>query len=349
MLRYARFAAAVIFGLPATAHAAPFGELPFAATGAVATCLRATGAPGELVRSSRTGARFLRVGSAGLADSGFVATGAPQGECPQVASRPNGAAVIAQSGSGLWVATRNPGGAWTAPAKLAPEASRAAVAVADSGAAVVAWIELGAANRFTVKAMRRAPGGAFGAAETLGSARSLSEYSLDGSVKAAIAADAEALVLWTQPPADRETRQMPVNVSIAPPGGAFGGAQRVGLTQATSAPALAAAVDGRALAVFSTGREVQVAERPPGGAFGAPIPLAPVREPLVVLPAAAIGANGAAVVGWYGLFNQGVSAVARAATGPFGEPVALAAATGLPGLRDDTWGSPARARGSSRS
>src|SRR5262249_50388284 len=152
---------------------------------------------------------------------------------------------LAQAGSGLWIATRDPGGTWTAPAKLAPEASRAAVAVADSGAAVVAWIELGAANRFTVKAMRRPARGAFGAAETLGSARSLSEYGIDGAVRAAIAADGEAFVLWTQPPADLKTRRLPVNVSIAPPAGAFAAAQRVGLTQASSAPALAAAPDGR--------------------------------------------------------------------------------------------------------
>src|SRR5262249_54306217 len=157
-----------------------------------------------------------------------------------------------------------------------------------------AWIELGAANRFTVKAMRRPAGGAFGAAETLGSARSLSEYGIDGAVRAAIAADGEAFVLWTQPPADLKTRRLPVNVSIAPPAGAFAAAQRVGLTQASSAPALAAAPDGRALAVFSTGPEVQVAERPPGGAFGAPAKLAAEKEPFVVLPAAAIGPGGEA-------------------------------------------------------
>jgi hypothetical protein len=233
-MRIVTLALALAVLAPATANAAPVGELPFAATGAAATCLRATGAPGELVRSSRTGARFLQAGPAGIAESGFVETGTPQAECPQVASRPNGAAVIAQAGSGLWVATRDsdtPPGAWSKPAKLAPDASRAAVAIADSGAAVVAWIEPGSTDRFTVKAMRRPAGGAFGPAETLGEARSSSEYALEGSVRAAIAADGEALVLWTQPPSDRDTGRMPVNVSIAPPGGAFAAAQRVGLTQ----------------------------------------------------------------------------------------------------------------------
>jgi len=335
-MRVAALALALAALVPAAAAAAPFGELPFASTGATATCLRATGAPGELMRSSRTGARFLQVGAGGIAESGLVETGTPQGECPQVASRPNGAAVIAQSGSGLWVATRDPGAGWTKPAKLAPEASRAAVAVADSGAAVVAWLEPGAGNGFSIKAIRRAPGGAFGAAETLGSARSSTEYVVGGSVRAAIAADGEAFVLWTQPPADRVTRRMPVNVAIAKADGAFAAAQRLGVTQAASAPALAAGPDGRALAVFSAGNAVMAAERAPGGAFGVPITLAAgLKEPFVVLPAVTIGSGGAAVVGWYGLLSQGVSAVARAGAGPFGAPLALAAPAGAPGHDDD--------------
>jgi hypothetical protein len=334
-MRVAALTLALAVLAPASASAAPFAEVPFAATAATATCLRATGAPGELVRSSRTGARFLQAGAGGIAESGFVETGAPQGECPPVASRPNGAAVIAQSGSGLWVATREPAGTWTKPAKLAPEASRAAVAVADSGAAVVAWIEPGAARRFTVKAMRRPAGGAFGVEETLGGARSSTGYALEGSVRAAIAAGGEALVLWTQPPSDRATRRMPVNVSIAPPGGAFAAPQRVGITQLASAPALAAAPDGRALTVFSDGKDVMVAERAPGGGFGAPATLAAVKEPSAVLPAVAIGSGGAAVVGWHGLYSQGVSAVARAGTGPFGAPVALAAPAGVSGRGDE--------------
>jgi hypothetical protein len=332
MLRFALFAASMVLLAPATASAAPFGELPFLATGAAATCLRATGAPGELIRSSRNGARFLHAGPTGIAETGLVETGTPQEECPQVAARPSGAAVIAQSGSGLWVATRDPGGGWTKPARLAPEASRAAVAVADSGAAVVAWLEPGSGKRFTVKAMRRPAGGAFGAAETLGDASSSTEYLIEGTVRAAIAADGEALVLWTQPPADRKTRLMPVNVSIAPPGAAFAAARRVGLTVATSSPALAAGPDGRALAVLVGGRDVQLAERPPGGAFGAPVAVASVTEPFAVLPAVAVGSGGAAVVGWYGLFSQGVSAVARTQTGPFGKPVTLSAPAGAPGL-----------------
>jgi len=337
MLRPILFAAFAALVVPASASAAPFGELPFSAADTGATCLRATGAPGELARSTRSGTRLLSVGAGGIAETDLVATGAPQGECAQVAASPSGAGVIAQSGSGLWVATREPGtppAPWTKPAKLALEATRAAVAVTDSGAAIVAWLEPGASGRFDVRAMRRPAGGQFGAAETLGSARSESEFAFEGSVRAAIAASGEAFVLWTQPPAGSDSEQMPVDVAIAPAGGPFGSAQRVGLTHASSVPALAAGPDGRALVALATLTQLQVAERAPGGAFAAPTRLASFKEPFVAIPAAAMGPGGAAIVGWYGLFSQGVGAAARAAAGPFGAPVALAAPAGTPGLDD---------------
>jgi len=43
---------------PAAASAAPFGEPPFTPVSGEATCLRATGVPGELVRWTSTGARL---------------------------------------------------------------------------------------------------------------------------------------------------------------------------------------------------------------------------------------------------------------------------------------------------
>jgi hypothetical protein len=334
MLRVALLVAAAALLAPATVSAAPFGELPPTAVPGSATCLRATGAPGELMRSSPTGARFLNVTPTGLADAGGVVTGVATGECPQVAARPGGAGIVAQAGAGLWVATREPGGAWGAPAKLAPEASRAAVAVADSGAAVVAWLEPAGKTRFSVKAMRRAAGGGFSPATTLGAGRSSDEYSPQGSVRVAIAADGEAIVVWTQPPPDKETLRVPVLAAIAPAGGGFGAAQRIGEALATSVPALDAEPGGRALVAFWTGEEVRVAERAPAGAFTAAATVARVRDPYVTNLAVAIGPSGAAVVGWYALLAQGVGAVARAAAGPFGAPVTLVAG-GLAGVGKD--------------
>jgi hypothetical protein len=82
----------------APASAVPFGELPFTPVAGSATCLRATGAPGELVRSSPTGARFMTVSPAGVAEAGGVTTGVASQQCPQAAARPGGAGVVAQAG-----------------------------------------------------------------------------------------------------------------------------------------------------------------------------------------------------------------------------------------------------------
>jgi hypothetical protein len=100
MLRRSLFATILVLAAPATASAAPFGELPSTAVSGSATCLRATGAPGELVRSSPSGARFLNVTSAGATDAGGVVTGVASAECPRVAARPNGAGIVAKPAQG---------------------------------------------------------------------------------------------------------------------------------------------------------------------------------------------------------------------------------------------------------
>lgn len=335
MHRFALLAAAAVLILPATASAAPYGELAPLPAGGAATCLRATGAPGELVRSSPTGARLMTVTAAGIADAGVVPTGVSADECPQVAARPGGAGVVAQSGSVLWVATRDPGGAWGAPVRLGERASRAAVAVADDGAAVVAWLEADSGGGFTVKAARRPAGGGFAAAVALGTGSSGRGFSQQASIRAAMGAGGDAIVLWTQPPIDPATSRVPVQAAIAPAGGAFGPAQRLGETVATSAPALAAAPDGRALAAFWDGRAVQVAERAPGTGFAGARRVASAEDPYAVTPAVAIGSGGAAVLGWEGLLRQEVRAVSRAGAGAFGAPVTIAAPTAVPGLSEE--------------
>jgi hypothetical protein len=310
------------------AAAAPFGELSPLYAGAAASCLKATGAPGELVRSSPTGVRFLAVTPAGIADAGGVTTGVAQGECPQAAARPSGAGIVAQAGAGLWVSARDPGGAWGAPVRLADHAARAAAGVADSGAAVVAWLEPGAGGKVDVKAALRAPGGGFGPAATLASGGSARDITFLATVRAAMSAVGEAIVAWTLP----LEGGMPLQAAIAPAGGAFGAPQRLGATRAGVAPALAAAPDGHALAAFWDGRAVRVSERAPGAAFGPARRLAAVTDQFGVYPAAAVGDGGAAVVVWQAALDQSVTAVARPRAGAFGAPVRLVApveATGV--------------------
>src|SRR4051794_8020716 len=163
---------------PASASAARFGEPPFTALSSSATCLRATGLPGELVRWTGTGASFLQAGPTGLTPGAEVPAGGQLVDCPVVASQPNGAGVLAfvrQDGGatpGVGVSLREPGGTWSPPATLegAPPFAPPAVAVSERGDAVLAWAEpVGAFEKQTyrVRVARRPAGGAFRAPQTL--------------------------------------------------------------------------------------------------------------------------------------------------------------------------------------
>ena len=89
-------ALALLLAAPASASAAPFGELPFRSRSGSATCLRATGAPGELVRATEHAEpRSCSAGPDGLRR--LVANCRPNAlvDCPQAMARPSGAGVVA--------------------------------------------------------------------------------------------------------------------------------------------------------------------------------------------------------------------------------------------------------------
>src|SRR4051812_42492721 len=79
---------------PATTSAAPLAELPFQTVPDGVSCVRATGAPGELVAWAPEGARFARATPAGLTATTTAALGALTG-CPEGAAQANGAGVVA--------------------------------------------------------------------------------------------------------------------------------------------------------------------------------------------------------------------------------------------------------------
>ena len=58
----------LLLAAPASASAAPFGELPSIATTTFADCTRATGAPGEIVQRINGGAAVQRLGPSGLTE-----------------------------------------------------------------------------------------------------------------------------------------------------------------------------------------------------------------------------------------------------------------------------------------
>src|SRR3954454_13380042 len=110
-----RVALALLLLMPATADAAPFGELPFQSLPGPARCLRATGVPGELVRWAPDGVEFFQATRSGFGPPAHVVLGEASGVCPIVVSQPSGAALIVQQArdnSGLELAVREPGGDW---------------------------------------------------------------------------------------------------------------------------------------------------------------------------------------------------------------------------------------------
>src|SRR4051794_20454926 len=142
------------FSVPAVA--APFREVPFGVFGQEAPCVRATGAPGELVSLvGDAGAQLQRVGLGGISAAGFVGISGYD-RCPTVAGQANGAAVLAAvraalmddgssapvGASSLEVSVRNAGGGFGAPMSVARGdrslGKQLAVAISARGDAVMA-------------------------------------------------------------------------------------------------------------------------------------------------------------------------------------------------------------------
>src|SRR5215207_4481963 len=78
-----------------TALAAPFGEPAFQIPGGVTGCLAATGAPGELIATTGSGAVALQAGPAGVTARTPLPYDEEGSGCPAVAAQSNGAGVAA--------------------------------------------------------------------------------------------------------------------------------------------------------------------------------------------------------------------------------------------------------------
>jgi hypothetical protein len=331
MLRVALFATCAALLTPAAASAAPFGELPFQPFAGGVSCLRATGAPGELAAWAPDGIRFLHATPTGLAPAGSVRLGPPS-DCPVVAAQPNGAGVAAagvvtRTAIDLAVALREPGGGWGVPA-VTRQPEGAAVtdlgaAVSEAGDAVVIWRDLRLSGREVVsrvRAIRRRAGGRFGQPETLDDTGTLD---FGGTVAAGVAADGSVVALWSRTKIKGRSVASLAMSSIAAPGAPFGAPVR--LASGLAGPvALAVAPDGRALAALNRERDFAVAERAPGGAFGA---VEKIGEGALSFnaPAVALRPDGAALIAWGGDALSGVTAVRRSGPGAFGPPVEVVA------------------------
>jgi hypothetical protein len=329
---------ALLLMLPSIARAAPFGEVAFRPADGTATCLRATGLPGEVVRSTAAGAQFLRAGPGGLTPLADVASEGEAEACPQAAARPNGVGIVAFAQSTALdgpdllarVALREPGGAWGPQTDLVSlsdiaSAHPLAADVSERGDGLVAIAGFNGAKRFQVVAARRAPGAAFGAAETLFTAGA--GASSQARVLAGVAANGDSIVAWSFQARSNQPREL--WVAIAPAGAPFGAPAKVGMLRAASSFGLAVGAGGHALLAFATGNEVLVAERAPGAGFAPPARVGTSSDVVRVTVTAAIRGDGGAVVAWNNALAGDVQAVLRPGPGAFGAPVALAPESGL--------------------
>ncbi|MDA0185325.1 hypothetical protein OJ997_33780, partial [Solirubrobacter phytolaccae] len=316
----------ILLAAPATASAAPFGELPFQPAGGAAACLKPTGKPGELVRWVRGGVQLMEARADGLHATG----GAPLGTytaCPAVASDANGAAVLAAPlKNGVRIALREPGAVtWSAPVTL-PEIQTWGISAAVSarGDAVLAWMEGDLEGRVRIRGVRRAAGGAVGAVEELVPWQEEGGYEV--GVEVGMSAAGEAIVVHSEPSGERDGDEETVRVlaRIAPPGGPLGPPRTLVTARSDTPPALAVAPDGRALVALGGFNDMQLYERAPGGDF-APLQVLEVGS-LFGRLALDLQPNGAAVVAWRQGDYDPIRAIVRGGPGRFNPPLAAAEA-----------------------
>jgi hypothetical protein len=322
---------AVLAAAP-VAHAAPLGELPFAPVPdrGVATCVERTGAAGLalLGTSSRrqTATDLMTVRDGQITRTGRVRIGRLF-TCPRIAEAEGGAAVVAGSVAHrrgtrfeVLVAIREPGGRFGPPVRLGDGGLAPAVAVSPAGHAVVLWIEPAGDGRLRAVAARRAPGGEFGAPETLASWRGQFP---DTRVAAAMDATGATTLLWAREVSERRGGGTRVEAAIAAPGAAFAVQRLTSSGNYTETLALDVAADGWTLLAYEGGfaEAPVVYERAPGTtSFARLATPAPPQHAGFAEPAVAIREGGGGVVAWRRSVTDGgdgVEALTLAAGGAF--------------------------------
>ena len=314
-------ALAFLLLLPAAADAAPFGELAPLTVKSPGRCLRATGAPGEVVRWVPDGAEMVQATASGFGASVHIKLGDSFGECPIAVAQPSGAEVVLQlRDEGIGVAVRDPGGSFGPVHTLGtPDApiDDPVAAVTARGDVAVGWIEKELVKGKIVAHVlvaRRPAGGTFGPPVDLQRPKPY-DFSRP-RVALGMQDDGTVVALWSEGadgPRDR------LRAAVAPPGAPFGPSQVVTPKLELAAFSVTVAPDGRALALASEPARSLVFERPPGGAFAQVADLhdASFFGP----PAAALRPDGAAIVAWQDL-DARVFVLRRDAPGPFRrEPV----------------------------
>ncbi|HEU4657044.1 MAG TPA: hypothetical protein VFR97_05945, partial [Capillimicrobium sp.] len=193
------------------------------------------------------------------------------------------------------------------------------VAVAPSGAAVVAWTEqrpdrLGDRPARVLASVRPAGTWRFARPTVLGRARAMREEPL---VSAGIDDDGRATVAWRRE-GGRDLGVPTVDVVTSDVRGRFARPQRLARDGgATGAPALDVAADGRALLAFAGPGAVRAFERRPGGARFEPIRLDGAEAWWADEIAVDVADDGGAVIAWRGGRGSVGAALRAPGTGAF--------------------------------
>ena len=307
----------------AAAKAAPFGELPPVAVKNPARCLRATGAPGEVVRWAPEGAEFQQATASGFSAPVKIALGDSFLECPVATAQPTGAAVVIEHvDDGIAFAVRDPGGAW-GPNQLIEDTEGHLVdnpvaVVSPRGDVAVGWTEtmFGHTDRNRLLVMRRPPGGQFGAPVEL--QKPIPYLHGKPHVELGIQDDGTVLALWN-PDNPKDDESELVRFATAAPGAPFGPATQLSSKLELDDFSITVAPDGRALAVIDEGAHNRVLERPPGGAFAQVADLG-YTESFLSRTEVALRPDGAAIIAWQDLSDNRMMAIRRNGVGPFGKP-----------------------------
>jgi hypothetical protein len=348
-----RFALAVALGLltAVPAEAARDRFVRDSPRSAVATCLRATGAPGVVgllgpLERRMSPYDLLRVSAGGVSVAGTARLGILD-ECPAVAADPSGHAIVAGAArlrgfrGVIRAALAEPGDGFGAPVDIARSGRSqptVAAAVSPRGDAVVAWILVRYTDRrgppdgrTRVFAALRPAGGTFGPPQPLTPWRNSSFMSM-ARVSAGMDASGRATVAWAQPVPNRRTLAglSTVQVAAAAPGEPFGPAQVLTRrVQDAERVTLAVAPDGRALLAHDGQGTIQVFER--AGAeseFARVLRLQPRRGfSEWQQPDVAFAPDGSALVAWAGGHEEDgprdVFVASRRGMGAWTAPTAL--------------------------
>jgi plastocyanin len=222
------------------------------------------------------------------------------------------------------LATRSPGGNFTAPVTLSPASTIPRVAMTSAGEAIAFWRHFDVnSGDYVLQVSSRPPGGSFSTPVDVSASETNAQPQ---GLRLAVNAAGDIALAWVQKDPDSlvDPEQFSVRASIRPAGGSFSTPEIISplpLVVGNSAGTPRVALDGagNTTAVWryfdGTNQVIQAATRPAGGAFSGPIPLTTDGAD-AGSPDVAMDAVGDAIAVW--VRSDGSNLIVHASTSPAG-------------------------------